>query len=138
MRACAIVVLVAFSSGTAMAAAPNLVGSWTRTAESAALVGESAGYPASSKPSMVNSADHDWKMQIVAQDGNAFSGTLTGPVGKPQTIVGAFRQDGKRFVFSTEGDSGAGEATADEIEYCWTASTAHFVGAGCSTFKRNK
>jgi hypothetical protein len=138
MRLFVIAVLVAWTGGTALAATPNLVGSWTRTAESAGLVGESAGYPASSKPTLINSSDHDWKMQIVAQDGNSFSGTLTGPVGKPQSIVGAFRQDGKRFVFATESDSGAGEATADEMEYCWTASSPRFVGAGCSTFKRNK
>jgi hypothetical protein len=41
------------------------------------------------------------------------------------------------FVFSTDTDSGAGEASSDEMEYCWTASSQRFVGAGCATFKRS-
>ena len=130
--------LVTLSVSVAAADAPNLVGSWTRTAHSSAQVGQSAGYPASSKPSLTNSPDQDWKMTIDAQDGNSFAGTLTGPKGKPQTVVGAFRQDGKRFVFSTDSDSGWGEASSDEVEYCWTASSPSFIGAGCSIFKRSK
>ena len=140
MRSFAIVgaVLVALSVGGAAADAPSLIGNWTRTAYSSAQVGESTGYPASSKPTLTHGTDQDWEIKIEAQDGNSFSGKLTGPTGKPQTIVGAFRQDGKRFVFSTDTDSGAGEASSNEMEYCWTASSQRFVGAGCATFKRNK
>jgi hypothetical protein len=86
-------VLVALSVGAA-ADAPSLVGNWTRTAYSSAQVGESAGYPASNNPSLTHGTDQDWKIKIDAQDGNSFSGKLTGPTGNPQTIVGAFRQDG--------------------------------------------
>ena len=130
-------VLVALSVGAAAADAPSLVGNWTRTAYSSAQVGESTGYPASTNPSLTHGTGQDWKIKIDAQDGNSFSGTLTGPTGTPQTIVGAFRQDGKHFVFSTDTDSGAGEASSDEMEYCWTASSQRFVGAGCATFKRS-
>ena len=139
MRSFAIVgaVLVALSVGGAAADAPSLIGNWTRTAYSSAQVGESTGYPASSKPTLTHGTDQDWEIKIEAQDGNSFSGKLTGPTGNPQTIVGAFRQDGKHFVFSTNTDSGAGEASGDEMEYCWTASSQRFVGAGCATFKRS-
>ena len=108
MRSFAIVgaVLVALSVGGAAADAPSLIGNWTRTAYSSAQVGESTGYPASSKPTLTHGTDQDWEIKIEAQDGNSFSGKLTGPTGKPQTIVGAFRQDGKRFVFSTDTDFG--------------------------------
>ena len=108
MRSFAIVgaVLVALSVGGAAADAPSLIGNWTRTAYSSAQVGESTGYPASSKPTLTHGTDQDWEIKIEAQDGNSFSGKLTGPTGKPQTIVGAFRQDGKRFVFSTDTDLG--------------------------------
>ncbi|MBV8433922.1 MAG: PD40 domain-containing protein, partial [Candidatus Eremiobacteraeota bacterium] len=63
-------------------------------------------------------------------------GTLTGSTPKSQTIVGAFHPDGKRFVFSSEHDSGSGEANGDELQYCWT--NASPVAAGCASFKKDK
>ena len=140
MRSLAIagVILVTLPIGARAADAPNLIGNWTRTAFSSAQVGEGGGYPAATRPSLTHGTDQDWKMKIDAQDGRSFSGTLTGPVGRPQTIVGAFQQDGRHFVFATNNDSGSGASNDSELEYCWTTSSLRFLGAGCATFKRDK
>jgi hypothetical protein len=112
--------------------APNLVGSWTRTAVTMVL--SKGGPPA--KPLFIHGGNEVWKIKIDAQESGSFSGTTTGYTSKSQTIVGAFQSDGKRFVFSTDTDSGSGEATADELQYCWT--NPHPVAAGCATFKKDK
>ena len=131
--------MVVLSVGAAAADTPNLIGNWTRTAFSLAQVGESAGYSPSTKPLLIHgTADQVWKIKIDKQDGSSFSGTLTSPVGTPQTIVGTFQQDGKHFVFSTNNDTGSGVASSDELEYCWATSSPRFLGAGCATYKRNK
>lgn len=130
--------LVALSTGAAAADAPSLIGNWTRTAFSAALVGEHTGYSPLTKPSLVHGTDQDWKMKIDAQDGNSFAGTLTGPTGKPETIVGTFQQDSKHFVFSTNNDTGSGTVGTDELEYCWSTSGPRFLGTGCASYKRSK
>jgi hypothetical protein len=118
--------------------APNLIGNWTRTAFSAATVGESPGYATTGKPSLSHGTDPVWILKINAQDGPAFAGTLTGLSGRPEVIVGAFAQDGTHFVFSTQGDTGSGTADAEQFEYCWTISSTRLVGAGCAAFRRNK
>jgi hypothetical protein len=122
--------LVLFSVHAFGADAPNLVGSWTRSTHTVSLLKDDA------KPLFTHAEDQTWKMKIDAQDSGAFSGVLSGPVGKPQPIAGAFQPDGKHFVFSTENESGSGEAGNDELQYCWTSS--HPVIAGCATFKRDK
>ena len=141
MRALAIglIILLSGSADAAAADAPNLIGNWTRSDYSSATVGESPGYAAAVKPSLAHGADQGtWKMRIDAQDGPAFSGTLTGPSGRRQIIVGASAQDGMHFVFSSQGDTGSGTADGDALEYCWTISSARVVAAGCATFKRAK
>jgi len=63
---------------------------------------------------------------------------MQGRQGKPETIIGTFQDDGKHFVFASSGDTGSGEATSDEMKYCWATSSPRFMGTGCATFKRNK
>ena len=124
--------LVMFSVGAVGADAPNLVGSWTRTAHTMAVL------KGSSKPLFTHAEDQVWKLKINSQDNGAFSGMLTGrPVGKPQALAGAFQADGKHFVFSTGSESGSGEASSDELQYCWTSPRPVII-AGCATFKRDK
>jgi hypothetical protein len=123
-------VLVGSSVCALGADAPNLVGNWTRTA--ATMVLNKGG----TKPLFVNGGNEVWKIKIDTQQNGSFSGTLTGSIPKSQPIVGAFQSDGKRFVFSTARDSGSGEATSDELQYCWTQ--ARPIIAGCATFKRDK
>ena len=125
-------VLVGSSMWALGADAPNLVGNWTRT--TVTMVLSKGGRPA--KPLFIHGGGEVWKIKIDAQESGSFSGTTTGYTSKSQTIVGAFQSDGKRFVFSTDTDSGSGEATSDELQYCWT--NPHPVAAGCATFKKDK
>lgn len=140
MRAFAIACSVFFSLCLSAAAddAASLVGTWTRTGFSAAQIGEHPGYAPLTKPSLIHGNDPDWKMKIDAQEGGSFSGTLTGPNGRPQTILGTLQRDGKHFVFSTNDDMGSGMVGDDELEYCWSTSSQRFLGTGCATYKRNK
>ena len=133
----AITVTLGLSVGAAAAEPPNLVGDWTRSALSSAQLGEHPGYPPAPQPRFSNGPAQDWKMKIDKQDGNSFSGTLKGPGGRPQTIIGTFEDD-KRFVFATNEDTGRGEATGDELHYCWAVSIPRFIGTGCATYKHNK
>jgi hypothetical protein len=131
-------VFVALTVSAAGSDMPNMVGAWTRIANTSAQTNQSAGGLASTKPSLTNGAGEGWKINIDAQDGRAFSGTLIDPTGKSYTFVGAFRDD-EHFVFATDKDSGWGEIKDDnEMEYCWTAFNPGFVGAGCSKFARSK
>ena len=122
---------------SAAADMPKMVGAWTRIENTSAQIDRSAGGPASTTPSLTNGAGQDWKINIDAQDGRAFSGTLIDPTGKSYIFVGAFRDD-EHFVFATDKDSGWGEIKYNEMEYCWTAFNPSFVGAGCSRFARSK
>ena len=76
-------------------------------------------------------------MKIEKQDGNSFSGVLQRPGSQPQPIIGTFEND-THFVFATSEDTGGGDATGDELHYCWTVSTPRLIGTGCATYKRNK
>jgi hypothetical protein len=87
--------LFALPAAAGAADAPNLVGNWTRTAFSAAQIGEHAGYAPVTKPSLMHGDAQDWTMKIDAQDGGSFSGTLTGPSGRPQAILGTFQRDAR-------------------------------------------
>jgi hypothetical protein len=140
MRAFAIAgaTLFSVSVGAMAAEPPNLVGDWTRSVLSSAQVGEHPGYPPAAEPRFSNGPAQDFKIKIDKQDGSSFSGTLQGPAGKPQRIIGTFQPDGKRFVFATDDDTGSGEATSDELHYCWATSTPRFLGTGCTTYTRNK
>jgi hypothetical protein len=130
-------VLITLAVSAAAADMPNMVGAWTRIANTSAQIDKSASGPASTKPALTNGAGQDWKINIDAQDGRAFSGTLIDPTGQSYIFVGAFRDD-KHFVFATDKDSGWGEIKENEMEYCWTAFNPSFVGAGCSRFTRSK
>ncbi|MBV8746205.1 MAG: hypothetical protein JO134_14300 [Xanthobacteraceae bacterium] len=136
-HAIAIATAVGLSIGAAAAEPPNLVGDWTRSVLSSGQLGEHPGYPPATQPRLSNGPAQDWKMKIDKQDGNSFSGTLKGPAGRPQTIIGTFEDD-KRFVFATNEDTGNGEVTGDELHYCWAVATPRFIGTGCATYKRNR
>jgi len=141
MRAFAIAgaILLGLSVGATAAEPPKLIGDWTRSVLSSAQVGEHPGYPPATEPRFSNGPAQDFKIKIDKQDGSSFSGTLQGPAGKPpQRILGTFQPDGKHFVFATDEDTGSGDATRDELHYCWATSSPRFLGTGCTTYKRNK
>jgi hypothetical protein len=134
--AIAAVAVLAFSA-SGKAEPPNLVGDWTRTVLYSAQLGEHPGYPPALTPRFSGGPATDWTMTIDKQEGNSFSGTLQGPRDISDIMIGTF-QDNKRFVFATKGDTGFGEATSDEIQYCWATTKPNFMGTGCATFKRKK
>jgi hypothetical protein len=140
--AVAAVLLTASVCGLARAAdAPDVVGTWTRTEHQIAYVGQSSYYATRPDPAkMTNGADTGptWIIKIETQDGRSFHGKMIAPTGKAEELVGAVRQDGKRFVFATASDSGSGEINGNEMESCWTGASPSFTVAGCGTFKRNK
>ena len=64
-------------------------------------------------------------MKVLRQDGQSFSGTVVGPKGKSERIVGSFRRDGMTFVYSSEKTAGTGKVQGNEMELCRT-------DAGCA------
>ena len=130
--------LAALPAAAGAADAPSLVGNWTRIAFSAAQVGEHAGFAPVTKPTLMHGDAPDWTMKIDAQDGGSFSGTITGPSGRPQAIVGTFQLDGRRFAFATVDDMGSGTVENDVLEYCWATSSQRYIGTGCATYQRTK
>jgi hypothetical protein len=129
--------ILIFSVG-AKAEPPKLVGDWTRTVLYSAQLGEHSGYPPATTPRFSGGAATDWTMKIDKQEGNSFSGAMKGPSGQAVTIIGTFLPDGKHFVFATDEDTGSGETTSDEMQYCWARTSPKFMGTGCATFKRDK
>jgi hypothetical protein len=118
-------------------AAFNILGSWTPVAAASARVGTSDAYNA---PTLMleKSTAQPWTYLIDQQDGAAFSGTSHGPKGTKHVVVGVFRMDGNRFVFSTDSGSGTGEVVdQNHVELCFTDTIDNFVAASCSTLQRN-
>jgi hypothetical protein len=104
----------------------------------AARIGTNPHYGTTSKPSLTDSTDGAFTWKIDEQKGNSFSGSGTGPKGKIEQVVGAFRHDGKRFVFSVANGSGSGELNGDELEFCFNDNIPNYIAASRTTFKRVK
>ena len=138
MRMLVLVGVLVASALPALAAEPfNITGSWVPTYRAAAWVGtHPGGAYSSAKPTLSNDVATAWSYTFDQQQGGAFSGYVVGPTGSKETVVGAFHQDGRRFVLSTDFGSAAGEVTGDGIELCWTDNVPNFNEAGCQTYKR--
>lgn len=130
--------LAALSIDAVAADAPNIVGTWTPTAHASARIGTHSQYGSTAKPSLTSATDAAFKWTIDTQQGNSFSGSATGPKGKVEELVGAFRQDGKRFVFSVANGSGSGELNGDEMELCFSDTIPNYMSAACTVYKRAK
>jgi len=138
MRKLILAAILAAAAFPALAAEPfNITGSWIPTYRAAAWVGtHPGGAYSSTKPTLSNDVATAWSYTFDKQDGGAFAGFVVGPTGTKEAAVGAFHQDGRRFVLSTDYGSAAGEVNGDEIELCWTDNVANFNEAGCQTYKR--
>jgi hypothetical protein len=131
------VVLGLLSAAPAMAAAPpSVLGTWVAVEHSSARVGPREGLPTYATPSLTHDLHFAWKLIIDAQEGAAFSGRNIGPSGKPKMVVGVFRQDGTRFVMSTEGGAATGQVMGDRLEFCLTDNIPVYIAAGCTIYKR--
>ena len=138
MRMLVLAGVFAVAALPALAAEPfNITGSWIPTYRAAAWVGtHPGGAYSSTKPTLSNDVATAWSYTFDQQQGGAFSGYVVGPTGSKEAVVGAFHQDGRRFVLSTDFGSAAGEVDGDGIELCWTDNVPNFNEAGCQTYKR--
>ena len=71
------------------------------------------------------------KKADASRGSGTFSGTIVGPKGKSERITGAFRRDGKMFVYSSEKTAGVGQVQGNEMQICRT-------DAGCAVLTRRK
>ncbi len=75
-------------------------------------------------------------LAFTAQKGGAFTGTVTTTDGDTVPVVGAFRSDGRRFVYSTPFGSGSGEVDGDTMEWCSTDVMPNSAGATCTMYRK--
>jgi hypothetical protein len=122
-RVAAVAILTILSANAIAADFPDVIGTW-------AILNK--GRSASSESSVVQSAQiASLAVKILRQDGQSFSGTVVGPNGKSERIVGSFRRDGVTFIYSSEKTAGTGKVQGNEMEICRT-------DAGCALLTRSK
>lgn len=99
---------------------PNVIGTWMISNK-----GRSVTTP------YQQAQDASSVVKIVRQDGELFSGTVVDLKGKTERIVGAFRRDGRTFIYSSAKTAGMGKVQGNEMEICRT-------DAGCALLIRSK
>jgi hypothetical protein len=119
----AVAIVTILSTNAIAADFPDVTGTW-------AILNKGRSAPIES--SVVQSAQiASLAVKILRQDGQSFSGTVVGPKGKSERIVGSFRRDGVTFIYSSEKTAGAGKVQGNEMEICRT-------DAGCALLTRSK
>ncbi len=137
MKRSLVVLSLLLASSTAFAAdMPNMVGTWKPVGgnQATALFLPSHDLKAKFQKPIVSSKELGWTFRIDSQDGPVFAGVALGPEGREKPIAGAFRPDGKHFVYATDNGSGDGEITGDTFNVCWTVSSEGFVAASCASY----
>jgi hypothetical protein len=119
---CVVAAIVILASPALAAEPPNVIGTWSIVDKKPVAGTHSPGYLAELASLTV---------KIVRQDRDSFSGTIVGPKGKPERITGAFRRDGKTFIYSSEKTAGAGQVQGNQMQICRT-------DAGCAVLTRSK
>jgi hypothetical protein len=99
---------------------PNVIGTWMISNK-----GRSVTTP------YQQAQDASSVVKIVRQDGESFSGKVVDLKGKTERIVGAFRRDGRTFIYSSAKTAGMGKVQGNEMEICRT-------DAGCALLIRSK
>ena len=113
----AVAIVTILSTNAIAADVPNVIGTWAISNKGRSAAGEG---------SVVQSAQiASLAVKVLRQDGQSFSGTVVGPKGKSERIVGSFRRDGMTFVYSSEKTAGTGKVQGNEMELCRT-------DAGCA------
>lgn len=128
------------------AAEPSMLGTWTADSYHASarhgLFGlaepKSTAFGAVAQPASLTTEPNmsAWALSFTSQKGGAFTGKATSPTGESVPVVGAFRSDGKRIVYSTPFGSGSGEVDGGSLEWCFTNSAATFASAECTVYRR--
>jgi hypothetical protein len=113
----AVAIVTILSTNAIAADVPSVIGTWAISNKGRSAAGEG---------SVVQSAQiASLAVKVLRQDGQSFSGTVVGPKGKSERIVGSFRRDGMTFVYSSEKTAGTGKVQGNEMELCRT-------DAGCA------
>jgi hypothetical protein len=121
--ACSVAAFALLSIPAIAAELPNVIGTWMIANKKPPTAGESSAENPAELASLA--------VKIVRQDRDSFSGTIVGPKGKSERITGAFRRDGKMFVYSSEKTAGVGQVQGNEMQICRT-------DAGCAVLTRRK
>ena len=113
----AVAIVTILSTNAIAADVPNVIGTWAILNKGRSAPSESSGVQSAQIASLA--------VKVLRQDGQSFSGTVVGPKGKSERIVGSFRRDGMTFVYSSEKTAGTGKVQGNEMELCRT-------DAGCA------
>lgn len=125
------------SAAAAAADAPNLIGTWKPVELASARYGTfNPQHAMESDLVLSNDPRGGVTFVIDKQDGAAFSGRTEGPGGRPGTLVGAIRRDGKNFAVSTDFGAGTGIIDGNELEFCWFDTNPYFAAVSCYVHKR--
>ena len=115
----AVAIVTSLSTNAIAANVPNVIGTWVvSTKKHPATSGQSAELASLT-------------VKVLRQDGESFSGTVVDLKGKTERIVGAFRRDGRTFIYSSAKTAGMGKVQGNEMEICRTY-------AGCALLIRSK
>lgn len=115
---------------------PNIVGTWERVSGMRAVTGTSQNKQA---PVLTTSGESGLQMIRVAdQKSGVFEGEAKLVGGENHLIAGAFRQDGKRYVISSDIGTLSGEVAGDVMEACFTTLLTNVNIAGCYQLKKIK
>jgi len=134
LRIAAISLLCLLSPEVVAAEPPDMVGKWTATDDRATVrVGTS---PNAEPDPEVSTDGAAWTLDIQKQEGRVFYGVATGALGKPINVIGAFRNDGKRFTLATDNGSGDAEMIGDDFELCWADTLPTLVAIDCAVYSR--
>jgi hypothetical protein len=115
----AVAITTLISTNANAADFPNVIGTWKISNKGHSVTPYRQAQDASSV------------VKIIRQDGESFSGTVINLKGKTERIVGAFRRDGRTFVYSSAKTAGMGKVQGNEMEMCRT-------DAGCALLTRSK
>lgn len=113
----AVAIATILSTNAIAADFPNVVGTWAILDKGRSAPSQSVGVQSGQIASLA--------VKILRQDGQSFGGTIVGPKGKLERIVGSFRRDGVTFIYSSEKTAGTGKVQGNEMELCRT-------DAGCA------
>jgi hypothetical protein len=122
-RAAAVAIVTILSTNAIAADVPNVIGTWAISDKGRSATSENSGV----QPAQIASL----AVKILRQDGQSFSGTVVGPKGKSERIIGSFRRDSMTFIYSSEKTAGTGKVQGNEMEICRT-------DAGCALLIRSK
>ena len=126
-----IIFFLSLASTLIFAATPiNIVGTWKPVSANISKSDLSKNPPSlefKNKSALV-------KFTIDKQDEGSFTGTRHYRDGRTESFVGAFKSDGKNFIYSDKTHIGFGETDGMELENCYADIVSTVNIAGCTKY----